>query len=153
MRGERRNREQGQDADNYNYPRSQSVIISSRPFFSLPKSECAAVLLSRPPSQSSPQLVKTHQSLVWGGDSRGGNLSKLARIVSSSYPNCTPSWNSKEGVLNSFLQSSTYQNIWKWSTFLQRLKVIWPSNIGRPLQRSIDGESTIIYSCTMLLLQ
>ena len=81
-----RNREQ--DADHYNYLRSQSVIISSTSFFSLPKSECAAVLLCPrprppPPSSLSPQLVKTHQSLVWGGDSRD-NLSKLARIVSSS---------------------------------------------------------------------
>ena len=70
VRGERRNSGAGeQDADNYNYLRSQSVIISSRPFFSLPKSECARSPCPAP--SLSPQLVKTHQSLVWGGDSRG----------------------------------------------------------------------------------
>ena len=61
--------------------RSQSVIISSRPFFSLLSRNVRRSPCPRPRSS---QLVKTHQSLVWGGDSPGDNLSKLARIVSSS---------------------------------------------------------------------
>ena len=61
--------------------RSQSVIISSRPFFSLLSRNARRSPCPRP---RSPRLVKTHQSLDWGGDGPRGNLSKLARIVSSS---------------------------------------------------------------------
>lgn len=115
MRGERRNRERGQDADNYNYPGSREPIRHNllQTFLQSPKVGMRGGPLV-PPSLSKLSAARKNSSefsLRRGGDSRGGNLSKLARIVSSSSMLIVPLPGIQRRVLNSFLQSSTYQNI------------------------------------------
>ena len=95
-----RNREQ--DADHYNYLRSQSVIISSTSFFSLPKSECAAVLLCPRPLPLS--AARKNSSKFSLGRGQPGQFIKISAhcffiLNPKSFP-LTPlaaSWNSQEG--------------------------------------------------------